>query len=461
MGWEDSPLQIKLDKFGMFKAFSQGEINPAHVGNPLAVCPFSEEAPDEDKIGADLFAPHGKPDSQIGYHLATYAGYVAEGAFRIQGSSGGLTSWLLCELLNRKWVDHVIHVRPRVPNGEDPRLFSYQISSTVGEVRLGAKSHYYPIEMSEVLRRVRQEPGRYVLVGLPCFVKAVRLLSRNDPIMAQRIRFCVGLFCGHLKSTGYAEALAWQRGIEPSQIRAVNFRKKLPGRAANDYCLEVTAQTAQGILTQTVPAAELFGSDWGLGFFKYKACDYCDDICAEVADISVGDAWLEKYVRDSGGTSIAIVRHPMMLDLLTSGLEQKRLVLEPLAPQSIVESQASGFRHRRAALAYRLFLADRQRRWHPPKRVKPKWSHLTRLRRRITRLRVTLAESSHTAWQQARTQRDFAQFEASMHPLVKEYQKCYGPPWPQRFYSRAQWEAKLAFRRAIALWGKARAAVQD
>ena len=278
-GREDSPLHMKLDEFGMFKAFSRVETKAGLLGNPLAVCPFSGDALDENKLGAELFGAHATPDSQIGYHLASYVGYVAEGAFRMQGSSGGLTSWLLCQLLDRQWVDHVIHVRPRVPDSQDRRLFSYQISSTTGEVCLGARSHYYPVEMSEVLRRVRQQPGRYVLVGLPCFVKAIRLLVRNDPLLAERIKFFVGLFCGHLKSTGYAEALAYQCGFEPSQIRAVNFRKKLPGRAASDYGLELTAQTAQGVEFRTVKASELLGSDWGLGFFKYNACDYCDDIC--------------------------------------------------------------------------------------------------------------------------------------------------------------------------------------
>ena len=144
-----------------------------------------------------------------------------------------------------------------------------------------------------------------------------------------------------------------------------------------------------------------------------------------------------------------------------NGLAHKQLVLESLTPQSIMESQASGFRHRRAGLAYRLLLAQRQRRWHPPKRVKASWRHLPRMRRRITRLRVAIAETSHPAWQQARAQRDFSQFVTSMQPLVKKYQNCYGPPsWPERFYGRAQWEAKLALRRAIALWRKVGAARQ-
>ena len=37
---------------------------------------------------------------------------------------------------------------------------------------------------------------------------------------------------------------------------------------------------------------------WEYGYFKYKACDFCDDIFAECADITVGDAWLSRYKKD-------------------------------------------------------------------------------------------------------------------------------------------------------------------
>ena len=35
-------------------------------------------------------------------------------------------------------------------------------------------------------------------------------------------------------------------------------------------------------------------ADWGMGIFKLGACDYCDDIVGETADISFGDAWLRR-----------------------------------------------------------------------------------------------------------------------------------------------------------------------
>ena len=39
----------------------------------------------------------------------------------------------------------------------------------------------------------------------------------------------------------------------------------------------------------------LADGDWGAGFFQNPACDWCDDVVAETADIAFGDAWVEPY----------------------------------------------------------------------------------------------------------------------------------------------------------------------
>lgn len=41
----------------------------------------------------------------------------------------------------------------------------------------------------------------------------------------------------------------------------------------------------------------------------YKACDFCDDVFAETADIALGDAWLPEYVQDGNGTNVVVTRN--------------------------------------------------------------------------------------------------------------------------------------------------------
>jgi len=389
----------------------------------LQACPFSEEAANEDELSDQLFGRETRHDDRIGRYLECFGGHVAEGEYRDRGSSGGMGTWLVSELLRLNKVDAVVHVRPMSPTTDDPRLVQYAISRSDEEILDGAKSRYHPIEMSEVIRVIQETPGRYAFVAIPCFIKALRLLQRHDQVLAERVVFTVGLFCGHLKSLAFAQSLAWQLGVHPDSLRSFDFRHKLLDRPANRYGV-VAKGAAQDEEIET-PVAELYGSDWGLGFFKYKACDYCDDVVAELADVSIGDAWIPRYIEDARGANVVIVRTPELLDLIETARGEGRLELETLPASEVAKSQDAGFRHRRAGLAYRLHLTDRSGQWRPPKRVPPSRAAVPLLRRPIHAMRPVLSEASHEAFAKARAADQLDVFKREMAPLVEEYRRRY------------------------------------
>lgn len=150
-----------------------------------AACPFASDE-NEDTLGKMLFSeqPGIQHDENLGWFLSTYVGYVKTGDFRARGSSGGFVSWLAATMLQRGMIDAVIHVKD---GGSPEQMYTYQISHTLEELEDGAKSKYYPVEISGVLRYVREHEGRYLFIGLPCFVKAVRLLCRQDSVINERI----------------------------------------------------------------------------------------------------------------------------------------------------------------------------------------------------------------------------------------------------------------------------------
>src|SRR5437763_976808 len=140
---------------------------------------MSPGAPNEDSIAYREFAGAPHDDRAIGCFEGAYVGHAAYADYRAQGSSGGLVSWVAAQLLESGAVNGVAHVVPADP--ASGRLFEYRISRTAEELRQGAKSRYYPVELSAVLREVRAVEGRYGIVGVPCFIKAVRLLQRDEP----------------------------------------------------------------------------------------------------------------------------------------------------------------------------------------------------------------------------------------------------------------------------------------
>lgn len=424
----NSSIQMKLDDYGRFKPSIVSSDQSFSTNTSVQqVCPFSDQSDNEDEIGQKLFGQACKYDETIGYYLDTYAGYVSEGGFRDRGSSGGIGSWITAKLLSEDLIDGVVHVHQNHPTKEDKRLFRYHLSLSVADVRNGSKSRYYPVEMSEVIEMIRDRPGRYAVVGIPCFIKAIRLLAHQDNVLASRIKFCIGLVCRHLKSTAFAKSLAWQCGIAPEEMIAIDFRKKLPDADANRYGVEVIGIKQGQVTTCTKPIQDLYGGDWGLGFFKYKACDYCDDVVAETADLSIGDAWLPEYIRDSKGTNVVIVRHPVLHELLEKARVSGELNLDNVGADQVVKSQNSGFRHRREGLSYRLHLADSKGEWRPKKRVESKSNHLDRDTQKRFLTRALLAENSHLVFKEALNVGKFSIFEEKISPLVQQYRATYLP----------------------------------
>lgn len=427
---KDSPVEIKLNQHAMYEAtLKEGQTVKGHA--LLAkVCPFSDQSQNEYVIGKELYGKQAVKNDKLGYHLATYAGYVVEGGYREKGSSGGMGSWILTELLRKGLVDGVIHVKEKVPSENDPTLFSYTISHTTEDIEKGSKSRYYPIEMSGVLKMVRDTPGRYAIVGLPCFIKSIRLISKYDPVLKERIKFCVGLVCGHLKSARFAEMMAWECGIKPDGLKKIDFRTKLEKTAANRYGVTVNG-LVDGRCEEIIspPVSEMYGTNWGLGFFKYKACDYCDDVVAETADITIGDAWLPQYVSDTKGTNVIVIRDPVIQELIQNAQKEGRVHLDHVNAGQVIQSQKSGFNHRRTGLSYRLYLSDRIGEWRPKKRVKASRLFLDTAARKKQLLRVEMAAQSHIAFAKAMETNLFSTFMDHMEPYVIRHKQLYKTGW--------------------------------
>src|SRR3546814_20201860 len=91
----------------------------------------------------------------------------------------------------------------RAADGGSGSLFRYAVSHSAAVLRARRKSTYYSTEMSEALSSIAGDGKRYAFVGVPCFVKAISLLMRQDARLAEQIRFRVGLVCGHLKSAAF------------------------------------------------------------------------------------------------------------------------------------------------------------------------------------------------------------------------------------------------------------------
>jgi coenzyme F420 hydrogenase subunit beta len=418
-------ITMKLNDYGIYE--EQVNLNDDQELHPNVeyVSPYLNDKVNESDI-SDLLYKNIEGihyDNSLGYYLSLYAGYVKEGDYRLQASSGGLGTWIFKELFERDLIDGVIHVK-RNSDLQSEIMFKYEISRSVEEIREGAKTKYYPLELSEVLKLVKETPGRYAIIGIPSFIMSVRLLSQVEPIFKERIHYTIGLICGHQKSSKFCEAIAWQVGIQPKDLVNIDFRKKLPNRPALDYGVELTGIINNQQVTITKPMKDIIVQDWGEGYFKQVSSDYTDDVMNETSDMTIGDAWLPQYENDWEGTSITIIRHPTLQNIIQEGIDSDKLKLDIMSVEQVYASQAAHFRHTRDELSYRLAKKDQEKKWRPTLRVKASLNTPV-LRQKVQDFRIHFAQQSHSVYKEAVERQDFSYFEKRMKKLSRQYKQIY------------------------------------
>lgn len=416
----DSNLHTRLDKYGQYHV----DYTQAQNDDIVKVVYNSDVSRNEDDImkGAFRGVNAFSYDEILGHYLDLYVGHVNGGRFRENGSSGGLVTWIAVKLLESKKIDGFIHVKKSNKPG---MLFEYGISRTTKEIESGAKSRYYPVELSDVLNTVKNEPGKYAVIGISEIITELRLLAENDKIINERVIFYFGLVAGHQKTTKYAEAIAWEYGIKPGDLKDINFRAKRSVGRATEYDTSFTGKVNGKDRTFIVRGTEPFVSSWAHGFFKARFSDFTDNTFNEAADITFGDAWLKEYVEDSLGNNILIVRNTDIAEIIKKGISDKEVSLDTVDTNTIIRSQKGLVHHTKDEIAYRLYKENKRYGWAPRKRIKPS-SELENHRKKVQDARQQIAELSHVYYKRAVDRDDFEYFFKKMRVYIDKYDKLYG-----------------------------------
>lgn len=332
-------------------------------GECLTVCPFNpfpdEKVKTENEI-AGLFLTDTKNfHPKIGRYEGIYAGYANE--FRLTSSSGGIATYVLARLLDKGVVNHIFAVRESTNPGT---FYEYAILHDKEELISASKTKYYPVTLATVMPKIHELRGKVAVVGIACFIKAIRLAQHTEPELKEKIPFLVGIICGGIKSRFFAEYLAGRAGVENNQFSDPQFRIKDFQSTASDY--SYGCKDTKGDF-HTIKMREV-GDMWGSGMFKNNACDFCDDVTTELADISLGDAWLNPYNKDGKGTNVIVTRSKLAEELINAGIKSNELSVEPLAFEAFLSSQQGSFNHRHKGLGYRMSLAEKRGMTIPPKR---------------------------------------------------------------------------------------------
>jgi len=254
-----------------------------------AVCPRTETdmaALENRLFGQDERDPALGHVGRIAMSRATAAGVQAAGQY------GGTVTALATLAIEAGIVDAVLLTRQDECGQYAARGV---IARTPDEVRSCAGSKYTTCptlaELSEV---ERFDLERVAVVGRPCQVLAVRKLQFTDvePDVASKLResvkLVIGLFC--VWGLGYRAFIKYLRNtLDSTQFDRTNIAKD-------------QAVITRGGRTVEVPYDDLKAC-------RRETCDACEDMTAELADVSVGstewkDEWNTLIVRSETGRSL-------------------------------------------------------------------------------------------------------------------------------------------------------------
>lgn len=356
----DSNIQMGWNKYGFLVAQSK---NTNLSSLSLKVCPFNpfpENPVKTEKELAELFlSDASQKHNRMGSFIGTYVGYSSQ--YREDSSSGGIATFVLTDLLDRGIISHVISVKE---SGENTTHYEYAVSSSKEEIINSSKTKYYPVTFADILKKVRDLDGKIAVTGVGCFIKAIRLLQHYNKFWKEKISFTVGIICGGVKSRFFTEYLASKTGLNHNEYNHPQFRVKDYQSTASDYSFSCTNDKGEehSIKMRSV------GDMWGTGMFKANACDFCEDVTTELADISLGDAWLQPYVKEGKGHNVIVTRSLLADKIICEAIQNGVLDVEPLELNQFLQSQQGSFNHRQKALRYRIQKARKKGLRIPPKR---------------------------------------------------------------------------------------------
>ena len=340
-------LHIELDsRRGIYRPV----LDPAactDCGLCLRVCP-GREVPIDGL--ADRFVDADHRHEKFGRYRTLCWGYACDEQIRFHGASGGLVTALLVHALETRRIDGAVVLghEPDAPLRTRPLM-----ARSRDEIVAASGSKYCPAAMNVVLREIRERPGAYAVVGLPCQIHALRKWQALDPILRERVRYALGLFCANENTYLGTEYFLWSHGIRPAAVRSLRYRAGgWPGEIevrTDDRVRRFRRATSEPRASRRARLASAFHYD-----FMIPRCLVCPDQTCELADVAFADPHLpEMRAKHRDGVSWSVVRTSAGEELVRSARDAGSIHVEAFPEEQA--GRAQNYRYK-AGVAGRMVL---------------------------------------------------------------------------------------------------------
>ena len=284
-----------------------------------AVCPGKEFPMNE--WSKKLFGKEYDTSKLFGAYQKIWNAYAMDDEIRSIGSSGGVITQILVDLLERNVVEGVAAIRKKKDAAHEFEPF---IAENREQIIAAAQSKYVILPVNQVIREIKQSGKKVAYVGLPCQIHGMRKAMEKNTWLKDQIVVLISPFCGFNMEYSATDYLIAKSGIGKNEIEELSYRHK----KGNDTGFYIRAKSGK----------DFFVNKHGYTFlnliFSPKRCWKCFDYSGEFADISVGDAW-----EMGQGFSRVIVRTNTGNDLFESIMARGMVHAQPADENAIIKTQ--------------------------------------------------------------------------------------------------------------------------
>lgn len=341
---EEGALRMKTNADGFRRPF----LNPLYKERPIAgeerSAAFGESCP---ALNLDI-TPYRTEhyDPLWGEVKASLKGYATDPETRRSGSSGGVLSALAQYCLESGRVDGIIEVRASTIN---PLENVTVVSRSRPNIIASSGSRYAPASSAEALALIASSDERFMFIGKPCEVAAVRQMQARDPRLKRNIPYILSFMCAGTPSIKGTDQLLDQ--LEVPRDRLASFRYRGDGWPGK------TKATLENGETRTMT----YNESWGKVLNKHlqTRCKICPDGIGEFADIVCADGWEASEngypsFEESDGRSLILVRSDKGSELFGNAQRSGVVQAEAFDVAQIAAIQPFQY-YRRATLLPRLW----------------------------------------------------------------------------------------------------------
>lgn len=287
----------------------------------ISVCPAAGY--DIFNMGKELHSAH-KFAYELGWYNNLSLVQSLDQTLLKKASSGGAMTAIALYMLDKGYADGVICTKYSYHNSNSPRPVTY-IARTKEELLLAQGSKYCPTSPLSILNKLNPKE-KYVLIGTPCQIagwqRYKKVFSPSISIVLTLANFCGG-YRDYRELDYFVHYVAGFDSVTYFQHRGDG----VPGfmKIINEKGVEWKYPYPE--YAQLSP------------IIKNKRCVYCVDATGELADISCGDAWIDRIKKSGEPWSTLILRNDNAVRLLSEMVENDYFQVGEISEQEVIQSQ--------------------------------------------------------------------------------------------------------------------------